>query len=819
MKRYTTLIAVLFSAVFLFSINKTGNWKFDNSTDLLKASTGTDLELVGSHSSIAGSNALDGAIQIAAGSFYNATHHISKNGGGNYVNEYTFMFDIYLPNKSDWKALFQTNLYNGNDAECFIKPTGEVGLTSTGYTSYQLNEKEWYRIVISADLGSFYRIYIDGQLAKEGNAPAVDGAFSLELDKVRFFNDNNGEDGLINVSEITIWDGALTATEVLNLSGFGHTIPTVSPTNYTIYPYLQSPSHNSIIINWHDTSTDADKLEFGISNTLGTVVQSTSEVVSGSYIWHTVKLSNLIPDTEYSYKIYGKGDTTSVFKFRTLPANKDVKKLRFLMIGDTQDHAEKNVEILTKAQGKITELYGSDYQNQLHAIIHSGDIVGSGSTISQYTDQFFVPFAPFTNAVPTLITAGNHELEHPFFYKYIKNDAISGQASTHSDFERYWSKRMGSVLLIGLNSTDQPSLQGIFTQQKEWLRMQLDNAEANDSIDFVFCFVHAHPMSELWVNGSISFVRDQVLPLIKQYSKVQQLTWGHTHGFERGITANTHLNTKGDITLFCNGGGGGTRDRWGEYVQNDYSEIHTTLEQYFYTICEIDTESKSYEFKVYGLGNPQVPLNNVLIDSWSRKLNLTKPAKPVAASVTVTNDNLVLKSSAFAGESTMFSSQFQVFQHNQNTTTTIVDKTRDIKNIYGAINYVPTDKNAGIDISEFVLNKSQLNVLYTYSWRVRYRDNNQKWSDWSDTVPLQLNTGIVNNSLSESKILIDRVNKQIIIKNVMQPENIKLFNIQGMLMQMSPALRTQNNLTLNTDFLVRGMYILQIDNRLNKIIL
>jgi len=799
---------------------KTGEWKFDNPTTLLVASIGSDLELTGTQSIVEGPVSGNGAIQIGVGSFLAATHHIPKNGGGNYVNEYTFMFDIYLPDKTNWKALFQTNLYNGNDAECFIKPGGEVGLASTGYTSYQLNEKEWYRIVITSDLGSFYRIYIDGQLAKEGNIPAVDGAFSLELDKVRFFSDNNGEDGAINVAEITVWDGALSATEVKALGDYGHVIQPDTPKTYTIYPFLQSPSENSAIINWHDTSVNSDKLEFGTTSQLGSSLQSTAEVVTGAYIWHTIKLNNLLPDTEYFYKIFGTSDTTNTFKFRTLPANNDVKKLRFLLIGDTQDHAEKNVEILTKAKEKITELYGGDLQNQLTALIHDGDIVGSGSTITQYTEQFFVPFAPFTNAIPTIITPGNHELEHAYFYKYVKNDAISGQAYGHSDFERYWSKRIGSVLLIGLNSTDQSNLQGIFTLQKAWLKTQLDNAEANDSIDFVFCFVHAHPMSELWVTGSIPFVKNEVLPLIKNYSKVQQLTWGHTHGYERGMVANESASTKGDITLLCNGGGGGTRDRWGEYANADYPEIHTSLEQYFYTLCEIDTENKSYEFKVFSLGNPQVPLNNVLIDSWSRKLNQNVPDKPIASSSFVENDNVVLKSSVFSGISSLFSSQFQVVQHNMNgSTTNIIDKTRDIKNIYGAVNYVAVDLNASLDISEYKFNKSLLSVLNNYSWRVRYRDANQKWSAWSEFSPLTLNTGLFQNNPDDFKIVFNKTNNNIYVESYVTINSMQLFNIQGHLLKNKKNNEKLTSISMNVNRLPSGVYLLKIDNLFSKIIL
>ena len=820
MMKIKLFVVFFFFAIFSFASNLTGNWKFDDPTNLLKASTGTTIELVGTHISVAGPDVTNGAVQINAGSYYKAIHGVPKNGGGNYVNEFTMMFDIYLPNKSNWKALYQANLYNSNDAECFIKPNGELGIASTGYTTYQLNEKEWYRVVISVDLGTSYKYYIDGQLAKEGTAPAVDGGFSLELDKVLLFADNNGEDGLINVAEISIWDGALNSSEVHNLGGYGHTIPSVTPTSYTIYPYLQSLTTNSVFISWHDTSLNSDKLDYSTQEGPVNTVQSSSETVTGNYYWHTIKLINLLPNTKYSYKIYGTSDTTQTFKFKTLPEDKDIKKLRFLLMSDTQDDPEKNKQLINAAKAQITTTYGADIQNQLTGIIHTGDIVSSGSTINQYTDMFFVPFSPLTSYVPTLITAGNHELEHQYYYKYVKNDDISAQPSTHSDYERYWSKKIGRVLLIGLNSTDQPSLQGIFTQQKIWLKNILDNAEIDETIDFVFCFVHAHPMSELWATGSIPFVKDQVLPLIKQYTKVQQLTYGHTHGYERGMLLNENPNSKGDITLLCNGGGGGVRDRWGQYTNINYPEIHTSLEQYFYTLCEIDLENMAYEFKVYGFGNNDVATNNVLIDSWYRKLNQLKPEKPTCISSSSNNEKIDLASSYFQGYETPFSSQFQVYlQNNDGTTSVILDKIRDVKDIYGATNFVPINLNSEIELNKFSFNKSILDLSKIYFWKVRYRDVNQKWSEWSEPSMVNLQTSVnqFKNDLYDVKIT--QISNQIKVVSNLPFNKIELIDTAG------KKIFTKNNLSSITKYeiskltLNKGVYFVKLDNYTKKIIL
>ncbi len=65
----------------------------------------------------------------------------------------------------------------------------------------------------------------------------------------------------------------------------------------------------------------------------------------------------------------------------------------------------------------------------------------------------------------------------------------------------------------------------------------------------------------------------------------------------------------------------------------------------------------------------------------------------------------------------------------------IVDSKRDFENIYsdtGPPNFIPIDKNAGIDITQCSLDNYNLDVGKTYWWRVRYRDRNLQWSSWSE---------------------------------------------------------------------------------------
>src|SRR5690606_5390007 len=141
---------------------------------------GLPLELVGTHQTVDGPAAGNGAVKIGIGSHYRLTHGIASNGGGSFVNEFTLMFDFRVEQLNKWYTFFQTAAENNNDGDCFIDKVGNIGVGLTGYTSYAVIPAEWYRLVISVKNGTHYRYYLDGLLAFDGNIQEVDGRFSLE---------------------------------------------------------------------------------------------------------------------------------------------------------------------------------------------------------------------------------------------------------------------------------------------------------------------------------------------------------------------------------------------------------------------------------------------------------------------------------------------------------------------------------------------------------------------------------------------------------------------------------------------------------------
>jgi hypothetical protein len=244
---YIIVIAVAGSIAMASYPSPAGLWQFDDANHLTWGTKGNSLTEVGTHSFVAGITSGDGAILDPLGSYYICTHDILPNGGGSYVNEWTALMDIKVPASSfgHWVTLFQTNISNSNDGDCFIATDGTIGVADTGYSSIAISSETWYRIVVSVDNDSFYRIYVNGTLWKEGTVQPLDGRFSLDPE-ILFFADDNGDDYPIICTNIAIWGKALTTAQVGELG----TVSNPIVFNDAGVNMLESPSAESELSGW-----------------------------------------------------------------------------------------------------------------------------------------------------------------------------------------------------------------------------------------------------------------------------------------------------------------------------------------------------------------------------------------------------------------------------------------------------------------------------------------------------------------------------------------------------------------------------------------
>lgn len=204
----------------------TGKWTFNDTTALDSASIGTNLEFVGDITASVGPFPGDGAVSVPLGSHMIATHGIDPSASdGAMANAYTIVMDVMVPVLGSWYVLMQTDLTNTSDGDLAIRPTGEIGITATGYTydSLQVAAGEWYRIAVVVESDSRYDIYADGKLVLRGDITdvTVDGRFALDT-KVIIAGDNDGDDGEINISNISVYQVALTDQDIADMGGFAH---------------------------------------------------------------------------------------------------------------------------------------------------------------------------------------------------------------------------------------------------------------------------------------------------------------------------------------------------------------------------------------------------------------------------------------------------------------------------------------------------------------------------------------------------------------------------------------------------------------------
>ena len=218
------LLFLLITAAFTFSVyaaipTRKGWWKFDDSADMLKATIGNALGTYGSTPNESVPGPVDGnlAIMDPIGHALVMDHGIGANGGGSLTNEYTFQIDFMVPAPlPGYVSFFQTGPMNDADGDLFVKSNGTIGLTALGWSTNVVAPDTWYRLIVSAKCGEFYRVYVNGELYVEKLGITVDSRHALKP-LPHIFGDDDGEDPTIHCAELAVWDVALTEDQAIEL--------------------------------------------------------------------------------------------------------------------------------------------------------------------------------------------------------------------------------------------------------------------------------------------------------------------------------------------------------------------------------------------------------------------------------------------------------------------------------------------------------------------------------------------------------------------------------------------------------------------------
>lgn len=169
------------------------------------------------------------AFTDAANGYLLSLNASGPNGGGAYINQYTFIADLYSPGAAGWQAIFNTAPDNGNDADFYVADDGSVGIGALTYSpAGTIQQNTWYRIGFAADLAAgVVKFYVDGQVVAASTAGILDDRFSLysNLDDgadVLLFNEGDGSGVYTHeffVNSLAWSDRTFSDAEMLALGG------------------------------------------------------------------------------------------------------------------------------------------------------------------------------------------------------------------------------------------------------------------------------------------------------------------------------------------------------------------------------------------------------------------------------------------------------------------------------------------------------------------------------------------------------------------------------------------------------------------------
>jgi hypothetical protein len=535
---------------------------------------------------------------------------------------------------------------------------------------------------------------------------------------------------------------------------------TVRVTAQKPVPYLQTPTATSTWVNWRTTQSTASRVYYGVSeNALTQSVDGTCQIFtdpgdnySKNYYFHGVQLTNLQPETRYFYKVVSDNTESAVYSFKTQPEIGQQGIYRFIILGDHQLTDNRYVRLIQAAKDVAESKYGTPIENHINLITNVGDQVDRG-TLKQYEDVHFTQSGLLSPHLPIMTIVGNHETygtlklqayANHFIYDNIEYKGIK----SNTDF--YYAFQEGRALFIMLSSEEEHTKE----TQLSWVKQIADLAKNDDTVDWIFCYNHRPVQAEQYVGDISVWVRDKVIPVLAATNKFVMDVAGHHHLYHRG-------QFRDYPAYHIISGGAAWDQRWGQSTEKDFDDVQKTIDYWTFQIVELNSNDKSMKVEAYVIGNEVETLSNpVLVDYFERKFNQPKPSKPSIQALSNTNIALPFQfeSSNYAttGAYENNSVQFQVAASSDFATLEF-DLIRDYEDIYGAHpqGCQLVDVNQGVDIFKIEIKKDEVFKGKHYI-RVRHRDRNAEWSEWSDPVEFTVTNGAAGApSVSSQKRIYD----------------------------------------------------------------
>ena len=410
-------------------------------------------------------------------------------------------------------------------------------------------------LVLRLDYTHGFVAYLNGQeIIRRGltnNPVACDNYADYHFSGAAEEFDVSSFSGLLSVGENVL--AIQVHTAVTNPPGYDSSMRLVPEllANFQRGPFLANPSTNSIQVIWRTPVAADSAVDFGTNQSLAAEISDSVLTTN-----HVMTLTNLLPGTEYFYRIRSAaGEVAGVsplLSFRTFKPSGD---FTFLVTADGGDGAAVKYQVANLMAQTSADL-----------ALHCGDIVYDYFSLGREDYRCLSAYGPQMRSVPFYFSMGNHEVDGPSFEQpylqtlYLPTNPVTGT-------EHFYSFDQGdahfTVLFV-------PSLKNV----PEYAPFQLTNGSpqycwltndlASSAKPWKFLVMHVplansgyHRPDDDDNNGVPDRLELQqwLLPVAQRYG-VQIIFSGNDHDYERS-------NPMGGVYQIVTGGGGGRLPNYG----------------------------------------------------------------------------------------------------------------------------------------------------------------------------------------------------------------------------------------------------------------
>lgn len=376
-------------------------------------------------------------------------------------------------------------------------------------------------------------------------------------------------------------------------------------------PYLQSVTHESIIVMWRTSNPTASTVWFGTDS----LALTQSVTVNGSTTNHMVKITGLNPSNRYYYAV-GYGNTqlvggNSMHTFKTHPIPGTSVPTRVWAIGDFgrgnsgQVAVKTSYEAYTGSRGTDVWLWlgdnayqdgkDSDYQNHVFNVPGFSDIFsytpfwpspGNHDYNTVWSESTLLGI-PYTN-----IALSDHQ--GPYF-DIVEVPRFGESGGYGSQLEVFYSFDYGDVHFLSLNSEvfDYTLSYDGINQMKAWIQNDL----AQNTRKFTIAYFHQPPYSKGSHDSDDMYqlvmkaMREKIIPLLESYD-IDLVICGHSHVFERSYLIKGHYGNSSSFnpaTMLMNPTMGNFQ-QGSPYIKDG---LNSTPEGTVYVVCGNSGSSES----------------------------------------------------------------------------------------------------------------------------------------------------------------------------------------------------------------------------------